>query len=141
MEISKELEAEISRARQAGLTARENELRAVAVRYEPESGMIIVDLNNGCFFGVPYQKLEGLEKATQAQLEEVEISPSGYGLHWESLDVDLAVSEMVRGLFGTKAWMSQIAHHGGKSTSIAKQKAARENGKKGGRPVSKITKN
>jgi hypothetical protein len=141
MEISKELEAEISRARQAGLTARENELRAVAVRYDPESATIVVDLNNGCFFGVPYQKLEGLETATQEQLEEVEISPSGYGLHWESLDVDLAVSEMVRGLFGTKAWMSQLAHHGGKSTSIAKQKAARENGKKGGRPISKITKN
>lgn len=141
MEISKELEAEISRARQAGLTAREKELRAVAVRYDPESATIVVDLNNGCFFGVPYQKLEGLETATQEQIEEVEISPSGYGLHWESLDVDLAVSEMVRGLFGTKAWMSQIAHHGGKSTSIAKQKAARENGKKGGRPISKITKN
>jgi hypothetical protein len=140
MEISQKLETEISRARQAGLTARENELRAVAVRYEPESGMIMVDLNNGCCFGIPYQKLEGLETATQTQLDEVEISPSGYGLHWESLDVDLAISEMVRGLFGTKAWMSQIAHHGGKSTSIAKQNAARKNGKKGGRPKLKITK-
>jgi hypothetical protein len=139
MEMSEELEAEISRARQAGLIAKENELRAVAVRYEPESATIVIDLNNGCYFGVPYQKLEGLKTATQAQLEEVEISPSGYGLHWESLDVDLTVGEMVRGLFGTKAWMSQIAHHAGKSTSIAKQKAARENGKKGGRPKSNIT--
>jgi hypothetical protein len=75
-----------------------------------------------------------LEDATPRQLAEVEVTPSGYGLHWESLDVDLGVPELVAGLFGSKAWMSELGRQGGKSKSAAKAQASRDNGKSGGRP-------
>lgn len=39
-----------------------------------------------------------LAKATQAEREHVEISPSGYGLHWPDLDEDLSID----GLIGVK---------------------------------------
>jgi hypothetical protein len=84
--------------------------------------------------GFPSQRLQGLENATPKQLAEVEVTPSGYGLHWESLDVDLGVPELVAGLFGSKAWMSELGRQGGKSKSAAKAQASRDNGKSGGRP-------
>jgi hypothetical protein len=71
---------------------------------------------------------------TPKQLAEVEVTPSGYGLHWESLDVDLGVPELVAGLFGTKAWMSELGRQGGQSKSSAKAQASRDNGRSGGRP-------
>lgn len=39
-----------------------------------------------------------LAQATQAQRNHVEITPSGYGLHWPELDEDLSID----GLIGVK---------------------------------------
>ena len=39
-----------------------------------------------------------LAQATQAQRNHVEITPSGYGLHWPELDEELSID----GLIGTK---------------------------------------
>ena len=44
------------------------------------------------------QQSQRLARATQAQRERVEISPSGYGLHWPDVDEDLSVD----GLIGVK---------------------------------------
>ena len=58
----------------------------------------------------------------------------GYGLHWEKLDADLSIPALIVGIFGSKAWMQELARRGGASTSPAKAAAARANGAKGGRP-------
>jgi Protein of unknown function (DUF2442) len=52
------------------------------------------------------------------------VTPSGYGLHWESLDVDLGVPQLVAGIFGTKAWMTELGRLGGQVKSAAKEKAS-----------------
>ena len=39
-----------------------------------------------------------LDKATQKQREKLEISPSGYGIHWPEIDEDLSID----GLIGVK---------------------------------------
>ena len=36
-----------------------------------------------------------LAKASQQQLEAVEVTPSGYGLHWSDLDEDLSVDGLI----------------------------------------------
>ena len=72
-----------------------------------------------------------MENATADQLAEVEILGSGSGLHWEALDADLSVPNLLAGLFGTQAYMARRA---GQATSPAKAAAARTNGAKGGRP-------
>jgi hypothetical protein len=64
----------------------------------------------------------------------VRVEGRGYGLYWPSLDLDLAVPELIAGCFGSHTWMSALARQGGKATTTAKRKAARENGRKGGRP-------
>uniref|UniRef100_B8HJZ9 DUF2442 domain-containing protein n=1 Tax=Cyanothece sp. (strain PCC 7425 / ATCC 29141) TaxID=395961 RepID=B8HJZ9_CYAP4 len=132
--ISADLEADIQRAREAGAALDATEPRAIAAWYVLESERVFIELKNGIVIGFPYQLLQGLEKATPEQVAEVEVTPSGYGLHWESLDVDLAVPQLVDGLYGTKSWMTELGRRGGQARSETKAKASRENGKRGGRP-------
>ena len=67
-------------------------------------------------------------------LRNIEISATGLGLHWPKLDADLYVPALVKGVLGTKQWMTQIGAAGGKAVTVAKAAAARANGKLGGRP-------
>lgn len=67
----------------------------------------------------------------------MEVEGNGYGLHWESLDADLTVPGLLAGIFGSTAWMRELGRRGGSAASEAKARAARENGRKGGRPRKK----
>lgn len=135
--ISAELQAEIDRAREVGVALDASESRAVKAWYAADTERIFIELNTEVVMGFPYQQLQGLRNATPKQLAEVEITPTGYGLHWESLDVDLGVPQLVAGLFRTKAWMAELGRQGGKSKSAAKKQASRNNGSLGGRPRKK----
>jgi hypothetical protein len=132
--ISPELIEQFDQARVAGKALAETEPRAVKAWYAADSERVFIELTNGVIMGFPYQLLQGLENGTPEQLAEVEIMPTGSALHWESLDADLGVSQLVLGLFGSKTWMTELGRQGGKLKSVAKVQAARENGKRGGRP-------
>ena len=124
-------DAQIGAAVERGRIARLTEPRAANARYDRDAGRVIVELTNGCVFAFPPRLAQGLEVATDDQLASVEILGSGYGLHWEALDVDLSVPGLLAGLFGTRAFMARNA---GRAKSPAKAAAARSNGAKGGRP-------
>jgi Protein of unknown function (DUF2442) len=128
------LQAQINLAREAGEVLDETEPRAVKAWYELTSARVFIEIKNGVVIGFPHELLEGLELATPEQLAEVEVTPSGYGLHWESLDVDLGVPQLVAGIFGTKTWMKELGRLGGLAKSTSKARASQENGKRGGRP-------
>ena len=121
----------INAAIERGHIAQQTEPRAEAVRYDKRNSRIIIDLTNGCTFAFPPSVAQGLETATDEDLAAVEILGSGYGLHWEALDVDLSIPGLLAGLFGTTSYMARKA---GQTKSPAKAAAARENGRKGGRP-------
>lgn len=123
----REIDAALERGREAAAA----EPRASSARYDRRIGRIVVELTNGCTFAFPPNLAQGLENATADELAEVEILGAGYGLHWETLDVDFTVPGLLAGIFGTRAYM---ARHAGRSTSAAKAAAARANGAKGGRP-------
>lgn len=127
-------EEKLARAREAGALLWANEPRAISVSYNDQSDSIVVVLNNGSTISFPPHLGQGLAGASTEDLSDVEITPSGQGLHWEKLDVDLSIPGILAGIFGTKAWMAEIGRKGGQITSESKSKAARENGKKGGRP-------
>jgi hypothetical protein len=137
--IDPKLSAEIQQARQVGIAEANTEPRALQVWYELESQRVFIELQSGVVIGIPHILLQGLAEATSEQLLAVEVTPSGYGLHWESLDVDLAVPALLARLYGTQAWMAELGRKGGQAKSIAKAEAARENGKKGGRPQKWVT--
>lgn len=128
------LQEQINHARQAGEALDDTEPRAVKAWYEIDSARIFIEIKNGVVMGFPSKLLQGLELATPEQLAEVEVMPSGYGLHWENLDVDLGVPQLVSGIFGTQTWMKELGRRGGQAKSTAKANASQENGKRGGRP-------
>jgi Protein of unknown function (DUF2442) len=132
--LSPELIAQFDQARLAGQARAETEPRAVRAWYATDSERVFMELTNGVIMGFPYHLLQGLENGTPEQLAAVEIMPTGSALHWESLDADLGVSQLVMGLFGSKAWMTELGRQGGKRKSVAKAQASRDNGKRGGRP-------
>ncbi len=102
--------------------------------YDKSDDLIVIRLRNGAIFSFPPRLAQGLKDASPEQLADMWIPPSGSSIHWESLDVDLSIPELVAGIFGTKSWMAELGRKGGQATSSAKSAAARKNGKKGGRP-------
>lgn len=122
---------QIETALKRGAQARAFEPRAASARYDRASKRVTVELTNGCAFVFPPQAAQGLQDATPAQLAQVEILGAGSALHWEALDVDLSVPDLLAGVVGTRAWHASQA---GKAKSPAKAEAARKNGRKGGRP-------
>ncbi len=122
---------EIDVALRRGARAHAEEPRAASARYDRAADRVIVDMTNGCAFVFPPALAQGLADATPDQLAGIDILGAGYGLHWEALDVDLSVPDLIGGVFGTKAWMARRA---GRTASPAKAAAARANGAKGGRP-------
>ena len=126
---------EFAAASRRGSARQANEPMATAVRYDRRRDRIVVSLNTGAELAFPPRIAQGLENAMPADLAEIEISPSGFGIHFPRLDADLYLPALLQGVFGSKAWMAaQLGATGGRARSAAKSAAARENGKRGGRP-------
>ena len=129
-----ELQAALERGRQADRV----EPRAVSARYDAAGRRVVVELTNGCSLAFPAEVAQGLRNADPAALAQVEVVAGGRALRWDALDVDLGVTGLVQGIFGTAAWMrelrSEMGRAGGRASTPAKASAARENGRKGGRP-------
>ena len=109
--------------------------RAVSAHYDRKTGRIVVHLSSNLIVSFSPADVEGLQGAHPAQLKEIEISPSGFGIHFPALDADLYVPGLLEGYLGSKAWMaSRLGQMGGRSRSKGKRAASRVNGKLGGRP-------
>ncbi|MEM9220545.1 MAG: DUF2442 domain-containing protein [Cyanobacteria bacterium P01_F01_bin.150] len=130
------LDAATEKARQAAEdeAASSPHCHAQNAFYDRVKRLITIEFVNGTVFAFPPYLGQGLENASEKDLADIEISPSGQGLHWENLDVDLDIPNLLKGIFGTRTWMEELGRKGGQSRSKAKQAASRENGKKGGRP-------
>lgn len=108
---------------------------AVAARYDRRVSRVVVRLNTGVEVAFPVKLVEGLGAALPDALAEIEISPSGLGLHWPKLDADVYVPGLLQGVFGSEPrTAAQLGAAGGKARTPAKSAAARANGRKGGRP-------
>ena len=129
-QIAQITDEELAVAEERGRVEALLEPRAVSATYDRSSKRIVIELENGSTFAFPAHLAQGLEKASDDELAEVEVL-GGYGLHWETLNEDHAVPALLAGIFGSRRFMAQRA---GRSTSPAKAAAARANGAKGGRP-------
>lgn len=129
---------ELDRIRRESQQRDKIEPRARSVSYDRKNDHLIVELRNRVALLIPTYLLQGVAGADPKLIAQVEMDARGYGLHWETLDVDLTVPGLVAGVFGTKQWMSQLAaemgRKGGSARSTAKAAASRANGKLGGRP-------
>ena len=108
--------------------------RAISAHYERQTKRVVIELSSKLIVSFSPRDVEGIEHATPSQLNEIEISPSGFGIHFPAVEADLYVPALLEGFLGSKTWMaSRLGHIGGQSRSKAKQTASRTNGKLGGR--------
>jgi len=100
----------------------------------------VIELSSKVIVAFSPRDVEGLENAKPSQLSAIEISPSGFGIHFPALDADLYVPGILEGILGSRKWMaSRLGQVGGQSRSRAKKVASRINGRLGGRPRKALT--
>jgi DNA invertase Pin-like site-specific DNA recombinase len=136
--MDKDFVERYDRAVESAAQSDRYEPRATSAYYDSKKGRVVVELVNGATFIFPPDVAQGIEDASAEDLEDVSVTPSGDGLRWEKLDADLSVTSLLMGIFGNKAWMSELGRQGGKSRTKAKANASRANGQKGGRPRRKV---
>ncbi len=112
--------------------------RALSARYDVRSGRIVIRLNSNLEVSFSPRDAQGLEHATPAKLQDIQVTPSGFGIHFPKLDADLYVPAILEGFLGSKKWMAaRLGQFGGASRSKAKRAASKRNGALGGRPRKK----
>ena len=99
---------QFEQAQLAAIQANLTELRAIAAYYDADAKLVIVRLRSGAIFSFPPNIAQGLCGAKAEDLAQVEITPMGDGLHWETLDADFSVAGLLAGIFGTKRWMATL---------------------------------
>lgn len=79
-----------------------------------------------------------LKGASLEELADVGLSPSGSAITWPKLDMDVSVAGLVLDLLGSPEWRRALRRNVNRelarTKSEARARAARENGKRGGRP-------
>lgn len=128
-----ELLRQIEAAREADRIADLTEPRARDAWYNPQDGLVHVELKNGARIAFPPAMFPELENRTARELIELTVSPSGDGLLWDNIDVHIATAGVLVALLGPSMFRA-FASVGGKARTERKAAAARENGRKGGRP-------
>lgn len=130
--------ADVARANAAGREMWAGVPHAVAAKYDRRLGRVVIELSSRFAVAFAPGDAQGLEHATPEQLEPIEISPSGFGIHFPKLDADLYLPGLLEGFLGSRRWMaSRMGATGGQSRSRAKRSAAKKNGRLGGRPRKK----
>ena len=100
---------EYERAKRAAARADRIEPRAKSARYDRRTNRIVVELRNGASFIFPPELAQGLAGASPNDLANVQVTPSGAGLRWPSLDADFSLPNLLAGEFGSKSWMAKLA--------------------------------
>jgi hypothetical protein len=126
---------EFERANARGARRTTSSPIAVSARYDRRRNRVIVALSSGIELVIPPESVQGLQGAKTSELEQIEISPSGFGLHFPKLDADLYLPALLEGFLGSRRWIAaRLGRKGGEVRSEAKAAASRANGKLGGRP-------
>lgn len=112
----------------------QREYAASEAHYDQATGRVVVSFPTEVQISFPPQKVQGLSDATEQDLQLIELSPSGLSLHFPSLDADVYIPALMQNILGSKSWMARIGQAGGVVRSERKSQAARENGRRGGRP-------
>ncbi|HEX8905392.1 MAG TPA: DUF2442 domain-containing protein [Longimicrobiaceae bacterium] len=123
--------AQVEAARRHGALADTAEPRAVSAHYDAASGRVMLELRDGAVFGFRADAEPALAGLPANELATVRVASRGSVLHWPGADVHIDVPGLIAHVVNMAAWAPKYL---GGRTSTAKARAARENGRKGGRP-------
>ena len=82
---------------------------AESAHYDAGRNRVVVRLTTGVEIGFSPRRAQGLENSVPSDLDEIEISPGGLGIHFPKLDADFYVPGLLKGHLGTKQWMAELA--------------------------------
>jgi hypothetical protein len=110
---------------------------ATAVTYRDQDESIELRLQSGVRVQIPRHLIDELADAPASALQDgVRLAIGGDAISVRSLDVDIAISGLLRDILGL-----DFQRLGGRAKTAAKAAASRENGKKGGRPAGLANRN
>lgn len=95
-------------ADQAGVSAARLWPKILSARYDAPSQLVVLQLSNGVRFGISAEKLEGVALANDERRSVVSISESGMAIEFPQLDERFSVAELLTGVFGSRAWVSEL---------------------------------
>lgn len=72
-----------------------NKINLSIVKVAIEGDKIKAEISDGRIVLVPISWFPRLSKASSSALNNFEISPSGYGIHWPEVDEDISIKAFV----------------------------------------------
>jgi hypothetical protein len=130
-----ELLEQLAAARENAAEADRLEPRATSAAYDAAAGLVRLTMRSGLQVAFTPAMLGELGGAGPAELAQVGLTPHGDALTCPPLDVHVYVPGLLADLTGLSDWWQrQSVSRAGRATSEAKARAARDNGRKGGRP-------
>jgi hypothetical protein len=124
---------EIEAARKRGKA--EMAAGAIAANYDRRRDTVVLTMRSGAIATIPRSLIPVVAHAGPRAAADVELSPMGTSIRFPALDADFAVQGLIRSAFGVNE-ANRIA---GATKSSARAAASRVNGRKGGRPRTKVT--
>ena len=129
-----ELRAQIPAARRRAERLSRTAPHAKAAYFDRAGRRIVVELTNGASLSIPVGLAPAIRNASDEDLAGVAVGPGGVGLRWDRLDADLTVGYLAGLALGTRVLLRAAGAAGGAARTTAKARAARINGRRGGRP-------
>jgi hypothetical protein len=121
----------IARARAQGRAFQRDPSYATGVEYDEASDTIAIYFRCGGTISVPRRSYPGLEK--RKPIGPITVL-GGDGLDVEAMDLQVYIPGLIEHVFGPRLITHAAAVYAGRQKSEAKARAARLNGRKGGRP-------
>ncbi len=121
------------RDEQARATYEERALSLRSVSYDSRGDALRLSLSSGVRLSIPRSQIPPLAKGKPEQLSAVYPGNGGATISQDELDVDVFVPGLLDRLFGSTI-RSDLGRRAGRVSTPAKARAARKNGRKGGRP-------
>ncbi len=93
----------------------------VAARYNMQAHRVLITLSTRIEVMFNPSDVQGLEDATPAQLAEIEITPSGFGLFFPKLDEGINVPNLLEGTMGSRKWDGRAPRFGRRQSPHRRQ--------------------
>lgn len=110
--------------------------KATGLVYVKASKKLRLEFSDHTDLGIPVAQIPEFVGFTPAELGRLHLVANGTVLRHDKKNIDVSIPGLIAGtqlVAGVAARVAAIRHGG--MSSVAKAKAARENGKKGGRPA------
>ena len=129
--------ADLNKAVRAGKRRAAEGLWARSVHYARQLDSVVFEISKGLRIGLPRSDIAEFAQVHPKDMD-LTLSPAGDVLHLDRLDIHVSVEGLIRDLFlpsiPANMLSSALGRFGGSARSESKSAAARNNGRKGGRP-------